>query len=147
LSSYADTSFLLSAYLWDSNSNIATTHLKEASLPVFLTPFGEFELVNAISLRVFRREIPVAEARDARSHVLRGIDNGVLLRKPIENATYERAEEIARRRTPHLGTRALDILHVASAPVLRANTFYTFDRNQGLLAKAEGLSISPFSPH
>jgi predicted nucleic acid-binding protein len=147
LSSYADTSFLLSAYLWDSNSEIATAHLKQAILPVFLTPLGEFELINAISLRVFRREIPTVEARDARSHVLGDIESGVLLRTPLENAVYAKAEEIAVRRTPHLGTRALDILHVASALVLRAGTFYTFDRAQELLAKTEGLSIFPFSSH
>jgi predicted nucleic acid-binding protein len=36
-------------------------------------------------------------------------------------------------------TRSLDVLHVASALVLHAETFYTFDEKQRKLAKAEGL--------
>jgi len=40
-----------------------------------------------------------------------------------------------------LGTRTLDVLHFASALVLKADTFYTFDVNQGKLAKAEGLAV------
>ena len=45
--------------------------------------------------------------------------------------------QIARRRTPQLGTPTLDVLRVASALVLRADTFYTFDGTQGKLATAE----------
>ncbi len=37
--------------------------------------------------------------------------------------------------------RRVDVFHVASALVLRADTFYTFDINQGKLAKAEGLAV------
>jgi hypothetical protein len=40
-----------------------------------------------------------------------------------------------------LGTRTLDVLHVASALVLGATYFYKFDRNQGKLAAAEGLRV------
>jgi predicted nucleic acid-binding protein len=49
--------------------------------------------------------------------------------------------QMARRRTSQLGTRTLDVLHVASAVKLQADMFYTFDRNQEKLAKAEGLLI------
>jgi predicted nucleic acid-binding protein len=48
---------------------------------------------------------------------------------------------MARRQTPQSGTHTLDILHVASALELKAEMFYTFDRNQEKLAKAEGLLV------
>ena len=40
-----------------------------------------------------------------------------------------------------MGTRTLDVLHVASALVLSATEFYTFDRNQSRLAAMEGLRV------
>jgi predicted nucleic acid-binding protein len=39
-----------------------------------------------------------------------------------------------------MGTRALDILHVASALLLRAERILTFDDRQRQLAHAEGLA-------
>jgi len=38
-----------------------------------------------------------------------------------------------------LGTSTLDILHVAAAIVLDADSFHTFDNRQKKLAKASGL--------
>ena len=40
-----------------------------------------------------------------------------------------------------LGTRSLDVLHVACALVLGGNDFLTFDHRQGALAKAAGLKV------
>jgi predicted nucleic acid-binding protein len=49
--------------------------------------------------------------------------------------------QMVRLRTPQLGTRTLDVLYVASAVKLQADMFYTFDRNQEKLARAEGLPV------
>jgi hypothetical protein len=51
-------------------------------------------------------------------------------------SAFERAKQIARRQTPRLGTRTLDVL--ASAVALHADTFYT---RQAKLAAAEGLFV------
>ncbi len=140
MSAYADTSFLVSLYVLDANSVLAATQMKQAKLPILLTPFGELELTNAISLRLFRKELLPSRVKAAYTLLRRDIEGGILLLKPLSAAIYERAKQIARRRTPHLATRTLDVLHVASALVLLADTFYTFDRSQGKLAKVEGLT-------
>ena len=141
MSAYADTSFVVSLYVLDSNSALAATEMKQAKLPILLTPFGELELINAISLRLFRRELLPSKVKAAYTLLRKDIEDGVFLLKPLSASVYERAKRIARRRTPRLGTRTLDVLHVASALVLQADTFYTFDRSQGKLAKAEGLTV------
>ena len=141
MSAYADTSFLVSLYVLDANSALAATQMKQAKLSILLTPFGELQLTNAILLRLFRRELLPSKVKAARALVGRDIEDGVLLLKPLAAAVYERAKQIARRRTPRLGARTLDVLHVASALVLQADTFYTFDRSQGKLAMAEGLTV------
>jgi predicted nucleic acid-binding protein len=145
LSVYADTSFLVSLYVLDANSERAATQIQQAKLPILLTTFGELELTNAISLRLFRRELTPSKAQAARALVHKDLADGVLLTKPLTMSNFEKAMRMARRRTPQLGTRTLDILHVASALELRAEKFYTFDHNQARLAKAEGMNVIPES--
>lgn len=142
MTGYADTSFLVSLYVLDVNSALAATGMRRASLPILTTPFGELELTNAISLRLFRKELKATEIKAAHNIVNKDVEAGVLQVKPIPNAAFERARQIARRRTPRLGTRTLDVLHVALALQFGAKVFYTFDARQAKLAVAEGLSVA-----
>ena len=141
MSTYADTSFLVSLYVLDANSALAAGRMERVRFPIFLTPFGELELINAISLRQFRRELRPSKVSAALSLVRKDLADGILQLKPLAASVFDRAKQMARRRTPQLGTRTLDVLHVASALELRAEEFYTFDRNQEKLAKAEGLVV------
>ena len=141
MSIYADTSFLVSLYVLDMNSARAAASMKRAGLPIVISAFGGLELVNAISLRVFRRELSAAEAKSAHSLIRKDLQAGVLEIKPMPGAAFERAKQIARRRTPRLGTRTIDVLHVALALQCGADTFYTFDLRQAKLAVAEGLTL------
>jgi hypothetical protein len=51
------------------------------------------------------------------------------------------AERLSAGHSQVIGTRSLDILRVASALVLGAKQFVTFDTRQGLLAAAAGLRL------
>jgi predicted nucleic acid-binding protein len=142
LSSYADTSFLISLYTLDGNSVAATTRMRVAELPFVLTSLGELELTNALELRVFRKELDRRHVEIAQREFRRDIDEGIFSLKPLAEVVYERARRMARRRSAQLGTRTLDILHIASAMASGANAFYTFDKKQQRLAAAEGLQIA-----
>jgi predicted nucleic acid-binding protein len=139
LSAYADTSFLVSLYAPDVNSADASAFMQRTRLPLLLTPLGELELVNALHLRVFRRELSAVEVQSAVSIFRVDLEAGVFALKSLTVSAFERAKKIARAQTAELGTRTLDVLHVASALVLRAETFCTFDRRQAALARAEKL--------
>lgn len=141
MSIYADTSFLVSLYVLDSNSQAAAARMARASLPVVITPLVDLELTNAISLRLFRKEVPASKAKAARSLIARDEAEGILMINAMPPGLFARAKQMARRRTPNLGARTLDILHVASALLLRVDTIFTFDRVQEKLAIAEGLQI------
>jgi predicted nucleic acid-binding protein len=138
LSAYADSSFLVSLYIADSNSAAAVSEMAHLTLPVMVTSLGELELDNAIQLRVFRKQIA---ADDGAPHAAfrADIDAGVLAIKPMSEAIYTEARRLASRWTSRFGTRTLDILHVASAIVLKADSFHTFDDRQKKLANAAGL--------
>ena len=56
----------------------------------------------------------------------------------------DRSTELSRKLTPALGSRMLDVLHVASALELGAKTLVTYDERQIELAKKAGLrTLSP----
>src|SRR5207302_11395481 len=115
----------------------------ESELPVFLTSLGELELTNAIALRAFRKELTRSQVKQALTLFHRDISSGVYFLKPLASTVFDRALQLVRKRTVKLGTRTLDVLHVASALDLHIRAFYTFDRRQTGLAKAVGLRVLP----
>ena len=143
MTSYPDTSFLVSLYVLDANSFRAQQEYRTTQPTLVLTSFGELELVAAFEARVFRREDPPAKIRAAFRALQADIEAGVLIRNPVPGSAYERAIELSKRHTHRIGARAFDILHVAIALELGAETFFTFDRRQHGLARAEGLRIRP----
>lgn len=138
---YADTSFLFSLYISDANSIAAFAVMNRFKAPLLTTELGEFEFANAISWRVFRKQLVIGEQRAILDAFSRDIEAGIIRATAIPGAAFVRASQIAQMQTPVMGNRALDVLHVASALTLRADTFYTFDRKQAKLASALGLRV------
>jgi len=60
-----------------------------------------------------------------------------------EQAIFEKADQLSKRHGPEIGVRYLDILHVASALLIGAQRFLTFDARQGELATMTGLQVKP----
>jgi predicted nucleic acid-binding protein len=141
LRSYADTSVLVSLYVLDNNSARAAALIKSATLPISITRFSEAEMTNAFYLRLLREEVTSAQIGAAQSLFQEDIDNGIFEVGPLSPAVFDRAKRLSEKHTMRLGTRTLDVLHVAAALVLKAEMFHTFDVKQGKLAKAEGLLV------
>lgn len=131
----------MSLYALDANSISAARVMQQSELPLVITPLCEVELINALQLRVFRREITAQQGSAAADLFTRDLQSGVFAVKPLTISVFERAKKIARKRTAALGTRSLDLLHVASALVVHAERIYSFDHEQQKLARLEGLKI------
>ena len=138
---YADTSFLFSLYVPDANSTSAVSKMKRFQPSLLTSDFGEFEFTNAISWRVFRKQFLISEHRAVLHAFDQDVENGTIRIIPLPTAAFARAKQIALSHSPSLGARALDVLHLASAIVLNANTFYTFDGKQAKLASTLGLRV------
>ena len=138
---YADTSFLFSLYVPDANSSSAAATMKRIKPPLLATDFAEFELTNALNGRIFRKELRASQEQAILLSLSKDVHAGVIRVVPLSAATFAHARRMARTQTRLLGTRALDVLHVASALALRADSFCTFDKNQARLAAALGLRI------
>jgi predicted nucleic acid-binding protein len=115
--------------------------MKRIKPPLLATEFAEFEFTHALNWRIFRRELLASEERAVLLAFSKDVQAGLIRIAPISAATFAHARRIARTQTRLLGTRALDVLHVASAISLRADSFWTLDKKQARLAIAVGLTI------
>jgi predicted nucleic acid-binding protein len=144
MTAYADTSFLISLYTQDANSNEATKVVLEREAPILITPFGEAEFVNSIEHRVFRKEISPAQSETSLREFQRDLDAAsFLIGRPVPGPTYDRAILLSRQYTRSLGARGMDVIHVAIALELTVIDFFTFDKDQAKLAKRAGLTVRP----
>ncbi len=143
MNAYADTSFLVSLYSVDANSAAAVQAMRAARGVLLLTTFTELEVVNALELRVFRKEVSPAQARSSLNDFEQDLRSGIFQLKPLPDNVFGRARQLSRRTTPRLGTRTADLLHVAAALELGSDWFYSFDRQQRKLAQAVKLKVNP----
>ena len=60
-----------------------------------------------------------------------------------QSEIYAKASELSDRHTPGIGTRSLDLMHVATALLCRAQRFLSTDTRQREAAKAEGMEVKP----
>jgi predicted nucleic acid-binding protein len=143
LNAYADTSFLVSLYGRDPHSPAAVAEVRTHKPVLTLTSFVELEFTNAVELRVFHKEWTPAEAHGVLEEFAQDARNGVLRIEGLPDEVFVLARRLSRRYTAKVGARSLDILHVASAMLLRPDVFYSFDERQRKLAAAEGLAVRP----
>jgi predicted nucleic acid-binding protein len=143
LNAYADTSFFISLYGEDVNSPGADVVIHRYRPVFFLTPFIEAEFANACEFRVFLKQWTAAEARTVRDRFLSHLGSGVFQPQELTPEVWRMVMTLSRRRTAKMGVRTLDVIHVATALVLKPDAFCTFDERQRKLVKAEGLRVLP----
>jgi len=137
---YADAGFLCSLYALDRHTPRAAARMKRQVLPLPHTWLHQLELRNALRLRVFRGEITASQRDASLNMILADLAGGVLAAaSPALAAIMTEAERLSALHTETLGTRSLDVLHVAAALVLGLKELLTFDARQAALARASGL--------
>jgi hypothetical protein len=105
-----------------------------------MTFHGHTELGNSIMLAVCRKDIDRASGDAALNDIDDDLAAGRLRLVDIPwRRTFQLTAQLSRVHTPKLGTRTLDVLHVASALELECRIFVTYDARQATLAKAVGL--------
>jgi predicted nucleic acid-binding protein len=139
---YADPSALARLYIHSIGSQeMAAWRMRTGgALPV--TQHGRTEIINAICRVRFLGHLDDAGLAEALSDLDTDFAEGRLHQVDILwRAALNQATELSRRHTPKLGTRALDVLHVACAIELKLRRFLTFDERQQRLAAAAGLRL------
>jgi predicted nucleic acid-binding protein len=139
---YADSSFLVSLYSADTNWVAAARAMETSTGEFFVTTLCELEVVNAFGLRVFRKEVSVAQAQSSVIDFEKDLRDGVFRLQGLSDSIFERARLVSRQTTAKLGTRTADLLHVAAALELGADFLYSFDKQQRKLAQSVRLKLN-----
>ncbi len=147
---YPDTSFLCAFYVRQSNSPVAAAHAATMKEPLHITELLRYEFRQSLRFQVWRHSanpregIAPRDAQAAERQFESDLADGTAVLAPCPWLdVFRSAEEISRRHTAGGGHRSFDVLHVATALVLKAEHLLTFDANQRKLALAEGLKVKP----
>lgn len=144
MKSYVDTGFLFSLYLPETTTAAASAAFRSVKPPVAITSLGFLELRVALYLSVFRGQIAETQRQTVWQLIEEDIQEGLFVLTPVASSSlYEQAAKLAEKYSATVGTRTLDLLHVAAALTLGARQMLTFDSRQRRAAQGEGLKVLP----
>ena len=139
---YVDTSVIVKLYFKEEYSRDTSNWLRKNNEAIPLTSFHELELIHAIHLKQFRTEITPDETRQIMSRFEEHEISGIYYRPQLAwSAIFIHAIDLSKKHSANIGSRSLDILHVASALSINAGRFLTLDDRQTRLAALAGLKI------
>jgi predicted nucleic acid-binding protein len=137
---YVDPSALTRLYIHEDGSREMAAWRARTGGGLSVTHHGRTEIINAICRAAFHSLIDVRGLAEALDEFETDFAEGRLLQADLLwRAALNRAAELSKAFTTTLGTRSLDVLHVACAIELKHSHFLTFDARQRKLAKAAGL--------
>lgn len=137
---YLDSSALIKLYVKEEKSAFVASYVKSLKMPLPFSFLHEIELKNALRLKVFRKEGTPTQVQASIRLMDRDLISNVLERAVLDWAdVFGEAEELSHHHAASVGCRSLDLLHVASACLLEAKNFLTFDTRQMALALEAGL--------
>jgi predicted nucleic acid-binding protein len=135
---YLDTSAFIKLYLHEDGS--AEVHglvvAQREPLPVW--HFMELEFLNALRFKVFHAEMSPDDVERVISLYLDRKRGGQYFTPHLDPVALHELSLQMTARTPTIGCRALDVLHVAAARLCDASVFVTADKRQAALAEIEG---------
>ena len=138
---YLDTSAFLKLYLKEHGSEAVQRLIAGQRHPLPVWEIQQMEMINAMRLKVFWKEISLAEAERQISLFKDRRRRGLYYQADIDRLELLETFERLSLQTVRNGGRTLDILHVACALVLGASQFLTFDAKQRLVARESGLEV------
>lgn len=142
MKAYFDTAILLKIFCEEENSDKADALVKSYSLPILFTPLHEVELKTSLRNKCARGEISQKSLKEVVSWIDADIRRGKLEETDLDwKNVFRKTELISKEYAAKTFARTLDILHVASACILKVKYFCSFDKRQRLLAGKMGLKV------
>ena len=143
---YVDTALFVKALVLETDSEAAIRILDEIGEPFAYSHLHELEIPNAIRLKRFRGEITKAQETAAIRIFLSDVDAGRFERISYDlAAVFIRAENLSGKYSGEVGSRSLDLWHVAAALESGCTAFVSYDARQRKVAERCGLKVLPSS--
>lgn len=144
MKTYIDTALFVKSFIFEADSPAAVAILEATGEPFAFSHLHEIEIPNAIRLKRFRGEITKAEETAAIRAFEADVSKGRFSRPAYDlGAVFIRAEQLSARLSGDIGTRSLDLLHVAAALEAGCTAFASYDIRQRKGAALAGLSLLP----
>ena len=99
-------------------------------------------MINAMGLRVSRREVSPAQAESSLIDFEKDLRDGVFQLRGANGYNSCTGSTVIPANHSKLGTRTADLLHVAAALELSVDCLYSFDPHQRKLAQALRLKLN-----
>ncbi|MGO8698130.1 MAG: type II toxin-antitoxin system VapC family toxin [Limisphaerales bacterium] len=145
MTSYADSSFIVSLYLQQQSSAKAIAFMERSGRGLPFTPWHRLEVRNAIRLAALHGLIDPAQAKNQLKQIEKDLkEEALLVHKAIDWIDVLReAEKLGATHNETIGCRSADLFHVATAKQTGCDTFLTFDEKQISMATAAGMMVKP----
>lgn len=144
MTAYIDTALFVKAFVYETDSAATITILERLGEPFAYSHLHEVEIPNAIRLKRFRCEITKAQETSAIRHFKTDVDAGRFQRITYDlGAVFIRAEQLSAKFSGTLGSRSLDLWHVAAALEGGCTSFASYDVRQRKAAAQCGLNLIP----
>lgn len=142
MNAYLDSSALVKLYFPEPESDRVERWVHQHHARLLFTSLHALEIRNAMNLKLFRGEISEAQYAEWARRFEQDRSSGVLSSfVPNWTHVFSHAERIAETSSRRLGTRSLDVLHIAAACDSSAEVFLTNDARQGHAARVHGLPV------
>ncbi len=141
---YADTGVMVKGYVLESDSEAAIGILNFLGEHLLYSHLHSIEIPNAIRLKRFQGEITKSQEIAANRAFLSDIESGVLTHCDYDlGEVFLLAERLSAKHSAIIGSRSLDLLHVAAALESGATHFASLDLRQRRVATLSGLKLLP----
>lgn len=142
---YLDTSAFIKLYLHEVGSAEVHALVISQQEPLPVWSFMELEFLNALRFKVFLSEMSTDDVQHIISLYHDRKRGGQYFAPHLDPIALHELSLQMTERTPIIGCRALDILHVAAARLCDASAFVTADKRQAALAEVEGRVVKLIS--
>jgi predicted nucleic acid-binding protein len=144
MTTYIDTALFVKALVFEADSEATIHLLDEIGEPFAYSHLHELEIPNAIRLKRFRGEITKTQETSAIRIFLSDVDAGRFERISYDlAAVFIRAEQLSSKYSGEVGSRSLDLWHVAAALEAGCSSFVSYDARQRSVARRCGLKVLP----
>ena len=141
---YLDTSAFLKLYVREADSKRVQDLVTSQKDPLPVWEFQQVEMINALHLKVFWKEINTEDATRLVALFDQRMRRGQYYCPRIDRAELMLTFRSLAKWTPETGCRTMDILHVACAMQIAPVAFVSFDERQLTLARKASLNVHTF---
>ena len=142
MSLYYDSGVLVKLYVREQMSDAVTAFVARRGEAITVNGLHELEIRNALRLKRFRAELDATQLAASMAMLAGDIARRRLIRGAFDwQLVRDEAERLSGTASTTIGTRTIDLLHVAAALSQGVTGLVSLDHRQSAAARLAGLEV------